>query len=143
MNTMTTAAGSPVAAARPARRRGRALAVLATTAATLLVWVAAVPLAGVDLVANTGGTEQTVTPVAVAVSTLLAALAGWGLLALLERFTARARGIWTGVAVVVLPVSLLGPLGGGVGTAATVTLVAMHLVAAAVLVQTLFRTAGR
>lgn len=143
MNTMTTGTGSAVAAARPVRRRGRALAVLAATAATLLVWVLAVPLAGVDLAARPGGTEQTVTPVAVAVATLLAGLAAWGLLALLEKFTTRSRVVWTGVAVVVLLVSLAGPLGGGVGTAATVTLVAMHLVAAIVLVPLLLRTAGR
>ncbi|OKI69648.1 DUF6069 family protein [Micromonospora sp. CB01531] len=140
MNTVTSL---PVAAGRPGRRRGRVLAVLAATAATLVVWAVAVPVAGVDLVARTGGTDQSVTPVVVGVATLLAGLAGWALLALLERFTTRARTVWLGVAVVVLLVSLLGPLGGGVGTAATVTLVAMHLVAAGVLVPLLPRTAGR
>lgn len=142
MNTMTTPEASQVAA-RPGRRRVRALAVLAATAATLAVWATAVPLAGVDLVARSGGTEQTVTPAAVGVSTVVAGLAGWALLALLERFTALARAVWTGSAVVVLLVSLLGPLGGAVGTAATLTLVAMHLVAAAVLVPVLRHTAAR
>ncbi|MGY0008172.1 DUF6069 family protein [Micromonospora sp. I033] len=129
--------------ARPGRPRAGALSVLATTAATLAVWAAAVPVAGVDLVARSGGTEQTVTPAAVAVSTLLAGLAGWASLALLERFTARARVVWTGAAGLVLLLSLLGPLGGGVGAAATLTLVALHLVAAAVLVPLLRRTARR
>jgi hypothetical protein len=139
MNTMTT--GSPAAAdARAGRRRGRALAVLGATAATLAVWVVAVPLAGVELLADTGGTEQRVSPVAVVVSTLLVSLAGWGLLALLERFTGRARAIWTAVAVAVLLASLQGPLTAAVGTAATVTLVAMHLVAAAVLIPLLVRS---
>ena len=139
MNTVTTGEIYPVA--QPARRRGRVLAVLAATAATLVVWVAAVPLAGVDLTARSGATDQQVTPVAVGVVTLVAGLAAWGLLALLERFTGRARAVWAGIAVVVLLLSLLGPLGGGVGTASTVTLVAMHLVAAAVLIPMLFRTA--
>ncbi|KKK04677.1 DUF6069 family protein [Micromonospora sp. HK10] len=143
MNTVTTGSDLPATTARPARWPGRLRAVLAATAATLAVWVVAVPLAGVDLVARTGGAEQRVTPVAVAVSTLLAGLAAWGLLALLERFTTRARPVWTVVALIVLLVSLLGPLGGGVGTAARVTLVAMHLVAAAVLVPLLHRTAAR
>jgi hypothetical protein len=138
MDTTTTPA---VIAARPARRRGRARAVLAAPAATLAVWVAAVPGAGVDLVVRNGGTEQSVTAVAVVVSTLLAGLAGWALLALLERFTARARSVWTGAAALVLLLSLLGPVGGGVGTGATLTLVALHLVAAAVLVPLLRRTA--
>jgi hypothetical protein len=141
MNTMTTGTGSPAkSAARPGRRRARALAVLATIAATLAVWLVAVPLAGVELLAETGGSQQRVTPVAVGVSTLLVGLAGWGLLALLERFTARSRSIWTGVAAAVLLTSLSGPLGAGVGAAATLTLVMMHLVAAAVLIPLLVRT---
>ncbi|MET8837040.1 DUF6069 family protein [Micromonospora sp. NPDC004540] len=139
----TTAPVPAVTAARPVRRRDRALSVLAATAATLAVWVAADPVAGVDLAVRNGGTEQSVTAVAVGVSTLLAGLAGWALLALLERFTARPRAVWTGAAALVLLLSLLGPLGGGVGTAATLTLVVLHLVAAGVLVPLLRRTARR
>ncbi|MFG1656486.1 DUF6069 family protein [Micromonospora chersina] len=140
---MDTTTAPAVTAARPARRRDRALAVLAATAATLAVWAAAVPAAGVDLAVRNGGTEQSVTAAAVGVSTLLAGLAGWALLALLERFTARARAVWTGAAGLVLLLSLLGPVGGGVGAAATLTLVALHLAAAAVLVPLLRRTARR
>ncbi|MET8067709.1 DUF6069 family protein [Micromonospora sp. NPDC005686] len=133
----------PTVAARPNRRRDRLLTVLAATAATLLGWVVAVPVGGVELIARTGSTDQRVTPVAVVVSTLLAGLAGWALLALLERVTARPRTAWTVVAVLVLPVSVLGPLGGGVGRAATLTLVVLHLVAGAVLITGLRRTAAR
>ncbi|MFI2713366.1 DUF6069 family protein [Micromonospora sp. NPDC018662] len=133
----------PSTTVRPARRRDRLLTVLAATVATLLGWIVAVPLAGVELVARSGDVEQRVTPLAVAVSTLLAGLAGWALLALLERFTGRARAVWTVVAVLVLLLSLLGPLGGGVGRAATVTLVVLHLLAGAVLVPGLRRTAVR
>ncbi|GHJ53801.1 hypothetical protein Nm8I071_31080 [Nonomuraea sp. TT08I-71] len=140
---MDTTIAPAATAARPARRRDRALAVLAATAATLAVWTASVPVAGVDLAVRSGGTEQSVTPAAVGVSTLLAGLAGWALLALLERFTARARAVWTGAAGLVLLLSLLGPVGGGVGAAATLTLVALHLAAGAVLVPLLRRTARR
>ncbi|MFI7428032.1 DUF6069 family protein [Micromonospora sp. NPDC049836] len=143
METITTPAGPPVAAAPAGRRRARLLAVLAATVATLVVWVIAEPIAGVELAVQGGGGEQSVTPVAVALSTVVAGLAGWALLALLERFTTRPRAVWTAVALGVLVVSLLGPLGGGVGTAATVTLVVMHLAAAAVLVPLLRRTASR
>ncbi|MFI6133618.1 DUF6069 family protein [Micromonospora sp. NPDC051141] len=132
----------PNAGFRPARRRDRLLTVLAATVATLLGWVVAVPLAGVALVARSGAGEQRVTPFAVGVSTLLAGLAGWALLALLERFTGRARTVWTAVAALVLLLSLLGPLGGGAGGPATVTLVLLHLVAGAVLVPGLRRTAA-
>ena len=132
----------PNAGVRPARRRDRLLTVLAATVATLLGWVVAVPLAGVALVARSGDGEQRVTPLAVTVSTLLAGLAGWALLALLERFTGRARTVWTAVAALVLLLSLLGPLGGGAGGPATVTLVVLHLVAGAVLVPGLRRTAA-
>ncbi|MCZ7475615.1 DUF6069 family protein [Micromonospora sp. WMMC273] len=133
----------PTVAARPNRRRDRLLAVFAATVAALLGWVVAVPVAGVELITRSGSADQRVTPVAVVVSTLLAGLAGWALLALLERLTARARTAWTVVAGLVLLVSLLGPLGGGVGGAATLTLVALHLVAAAVLITGLRRTAAR
>ncbi|MFJ1541311.1 DUF6069 family protein [Micromonospora chalcea] len=132
----------PTAVTRPNRRRDRLLTVFAATAAALLGWVVAVPLAGVELTARVGSDVQRVTPAAVAVSTLLAGLAGWALLALLERLTARARTVWTVVAALVLLVSLLGPLGGGVGQAATLTLVAFHLVAGTVLITGLRRGAA-
>ncbi|MCZ7437406.1 DUF6069 family protein [Micromonospora sp. WMMC241] len=138
---METTIPSPTA--RPVRRRDRLLTVLGATVATLVGWAVAVPLAGVELTARNGGVEQRVSPVAVAVSTLLAGLAGWALLALLERLTGRARTVWTVVAVLVLLLSLLGPVGGGVGRAATLTLVALHLLAGAVLVPGLRRTAVR
>ncbi|WFE40451.1 DUF6069 family protein [Micromonospora sp. WMMD998] len=133
----------PSTAVHPSRRRDRLLTVLVATAATLLGWVVAVPLAGVELIARAGDAEQRVTPAAVAVSTVLAGLAGWALLALLERFTGRARTVWTVVAALVLLLSLLGPLTGGVGRSATATLAVLHLLAGAVLVPGLRRTAAR
>lgn len=140
MNTVTTGQPHTVGVVRPARRGARALAVLVATAAALAAWVVAVPLAGVDLAVRNGGTEQPVGPGAVAISALLAGLAAWALLAVLERFTRRARSIWTGVAVAVLLVSMVAPLSGGVGTAAKLTLVLMHL-AVALVIPALRRTA--
>ncbi|WP_319460719.1 DUF6069 family protein [Micromonospora sp. RTP1Z1] len=140
MNTVTTGQPHTVGVVRPARRGARALAVLVATAAALAVWVVAVPLAGVELAVDNGGTEQPVGPGAVAVAALLAGLAGWALLALLERFTRRARSIFTWVAAAVLLVSMLAPLSGGVGAAAKLTLALMHL-SAALVVPALRRTA--
>ena len=138
MSTITVSAGR-----RPgAGRRARALAVIATVAVTLAGWAVAGPLAGVRLVVRSGDTSRTVGPTSVAVASLAVGLAAWGLLALLERVSRRARGIWTGIALAVLVLSLAGPLGGAT-TAATVSLVCLHLAAAAVLIPLLARTAGR
>jgi hypothetical protein len=117
--------------------------VIGAAAAALAVWTVAVPLAGVDLTVRTdgGGGIRKVGSGDVVLVSLLAGLAGWGLLALLERFTAHPRRTWTATALVVLALSLLGPLGAGVGTAATVTLAGMHVAAAAVLIPLLARSA--
>jgi hypothetical protein len=118
----------------------RAAAVAAAVLAALAVWVLAVPVLGVDLAAvPIGGPEQRVGPLAVAAGPLCAGLAGWALLAVLERRTARPRRSWTATALVVLTLSLVTPLLGGVGPAATVTLVAMHLVVGGVLITLLPR----
>ena len=84
---------------------------------------------------------RTVGPGAVAAAGLLAGLAAWALLALLERVLARPGRAWTVIAVVVLAVSLAGPLGAA-GAAGAAVLAGLHLVVAAVLVPGLGRTAG-
>src|SRR5918998_4152000 len=89
--------------------RVRALAVIAAALATLGVWLVTDPLLGIDLTGPTApGSEQLqpITPAMVAGGSLIAALAGWALLALLERFTARARTIWTAIALLVALLSL-------------------------------------
>jgi hypothetical protein len=118
----------------------RAGAVAAAVLAALAVWVLAVPVLGVALAAvPIGGPVQDIGPVAVAAGPLCAGLSGWALLAVLERRAARPRRTWTAVAIVVLVLSLVTPLLGGVGSAATVTLVAMHVVAGGVLIALLPR----
>jgi len=119
---------------RRATRRERWLAVLGPAGAALAVWLAAVPLAGVDLQVRMSGTTEDVGPVSVVVSALLAAVAGLGCLAVLRRITKRPARIWTVLGSAVLVLSLSGPLGQAVGTGATVILVAMHLAVAAVLI---------
>ena len=139
--TDRTAAVTDVECVRK-RRRTRTLAVLAAAGATFTVWTIAVPLAGVDLVADTGSGPATVTPIAVVLTTIVAGLAGWGLLALLERSNPRAATTWTRIAGIFLLISLLGPLGSAVGAGATVALLAMHLAAGAVLIPLLARSSG-
>ncbi|MEE6262661.1 DUF6069 family protein [Plantactinospora sonchi] len=135
---MTEISVSRTGAATGVRRTG---VVVATVVAAEAVFFTLDGLAGVDLAVRTGDTVAAVGAGAVAAAAGVAALVGWGLLALLERITARARRIWTVVAVVVLVGSLLGPLG-GVDPAARLGLVALHLVCAGVLIVGLPR-AGR
>jgi Family of unknown function (DUF6069) len=122
---------------RPAART-RAVWIVGATAATAAVWVTARGL-GADLTA--GG--RAVTLPAVVVTTVVVGLAAWALLAVLERATRRAATAWTCVAVAVLLLSLAGPLGGAETAGGTAALVAMHLVAGAVLIPGLRRTARR
>jgi hypothetical protein len=79
----------------------------------------------------------------VAATSLAAALAGWGLLALLERFTARPRTSWTAIAVLVGLLSLAGPLSTIAPTTVAngLSLALMHLAVAAVLIPGLAATA--
>ncbi|GAT70145.1 hypothetical protein PS9374_05825 [Planomonospora sphaerica] len=117
----------------------RPLTVIGAPVAALAVWALAVPVAGTVLTVRTGGGTQQVGPVSVVVASLLAGLAGWALLAVLERFASRPGRIWTITALAVLALSLFGPLGGAVGTAATLVLVLLHLLVGAVLVLGLAR----
>lgn len=122
---------------------GRPAAVAAGVAAPLVVWVVAVPGAGIDLAARTGETVTRIGPLSVASAALVAGLAGWGLLAALERHTKKPRTTWTVVAGAALLVSvLLGPLG-GVSISAGVVLIGMHLVVGAVLIALLPRAGAR
>jgi hypothetical protein len=67
-------------------------------------------------------------------------LVGWGLLALLEKITAKGGLIWTVVASVVLLLSLGGPMSGtGITTGNRVSLALMHLAVGAVLIPFLPR----
>ena len=98
--------------AAPANRvsRTRALSVAGAVLAAVAVWAVAVPLSGTHLLIRFGsGAAQSVGIDYVIGASLAASLAGWGLLALLERRTARARRIWTGIACVVVVLSLSLP----------------------------------
>ncbi|MET7335830.1 DUF6069 family protein [Nonomuraea sp. NPDC005650] len=115
------------------------LTLVGAPAAALAVWALAVPLAGTILTVRMGAGTQTVGPVSVVVASLVAGLAGWALLAALERWAPRPGRVWTITALVVLALSLTGPLGSAVGAAATLVLVLLHLVVGAVLVPGLAR----
>ncbi|MEU7741236.1 DUF6069 family protein [Nonomuraea sp. NPDC049158] len=117
----------------------RILAVLGAAAAALAVWAVVHVLAGVALASTSGE----VTAVSVIVAALVAGLAGWGLLAVLERVTERPRAIWTWIAAVFLVLSLARPLTMGTTGAAKASLAALHVVTAAVLIVLLPRRRTR
>lgn len=116
-----------------ARRTGRALTVVAGAAGALLLWAVDVRWAGIDLVVRQGDTVRQIGPAAVLLTALAAGLAAWGLLALLERTTRHAARTFRIVALLVLLVSLAGPLGSGTG-AGRWALLAMHTTVGAALI---------
>jgi len=145
---MTTTERAPAApTTQGGRLRSRLLAVAGAVAAAVAIWVIAVPVLGVDLVAPPGPDEtapQAVPFAAVVMASLVASLAGWALLAVLERFLSRARTVWTVVASIVMVLSLAGPLLGdaGVPVACRITLALMHLSVGAVLITQLPRSSA-
>jgi len=121
-------------------RRSRIFAVAGAGAATALVWGVA-RLLDVDFKLYPGGGKPTQTvgfPLAVIVA-LLVALAGWGTLELLERFTGRARIIWTTLAVVVLLLSAVPILTTDASGGTRTALALIHVAVAAVLIPVLPR----
>ena len=127
-----------------ASSRSPMTAVLGATAAAVAIWIVAT-LAGAELTVSFGPGQpiQKVTVVNVVVAALVGSLAGWGLLALLRRFTANARAVWTVIAIVVALVSLGGPLSATASAGTKVSLVAMHLAVATVVIVGLRRTTHR
>ncbi|MEH0985103.1 DUF6069 family protein [Micromonospora sp. CPCC 205556] len=118
--------------------RRRAIGVAGAVLACVLIWVIGA-IAGVDYtVKNPGQPEMTVGIGPVVIFSLGAALVGWAALAVLERFLPRrATAVWIALAVVVALLSLLPLMGTEATTGAKLTLGAMHLAVAAVLISLL------
>jgi hypothetical protein len=121
------------------RRRSRpVIAILLAAALAAGLWLLAVPGLGVDLsVAESPGGpvgERTVGLASVISSAIAAGLLGWGLLALLNRWTRRGSRVWTRIAVAVTVLSLGLPLTMAGSAFAALTLCALHVAVGAVLV---------
>ena len=115
-------------------------AVLSATAAAVAIWSVATA-AGVDFTVGVGSNPPTqITVVNVALGAFMGSLAGWGLLALLRRFTPKARTIWTVSAVTFAFLSLAAPLSAVASSGTKVSLAAIHLTVASVLIVLLRRT---
>ena len=109
-------------------------------AGALAGWAVLSPLAGIELVAQQGGRIE-VNAVYVFFASGVMAFAGWGLLAILERRTARARDTWTVIATIVCVLSIGSPLDRGIGLGAKLGLASLHLIVGAVVILGLRRTA--
>jgi hypothetical protein len=139
----TTSTATPTNGSRTrSPRRTRVLAVAGAALAALAGWAIADPVAGVDLTVRQGpdATPQEVGPAAVVLVSVLAGLAAWAALAVLERISASAGRDWTILAGVVLVLSLTGPIAAATTTTGKAALAGMHLVVAAVLVPLLARS---
>jgi hypothetical protein len=122
-------------------RRVRAAAVGTAGVATSLLFLAARPL-GTDFTITDPGVGKpphTFILPEIAMFAVVFGLLGWGALALLERYTARARLVWTVLAATVLVLSFV-PIGIEHGTADTkVMLAVIHIAVAGALLPMLRR----
>lgn len=116
-------------------RRYRARAAAGATVAALAVGLLTRAL-DVELVVDMGGARE---PMEIGLPliggfALAVSLAGWGGLAALERWTFRARRLWTGLATGVFALSLIPVVGAEASGDVKLTLAAIHVVVAAVLI---------
>ncbi|MEU4192155.1 DUF6069 family protein [Kribbella sp. NPDC026611] len=119
----------------------RLVVVGAAAASALAGWVVLEPVAGVDLRVQQG-TVVHIGAVSVFVAAVVAAFAGWGLLAILERRTRNARDIWTVVATIVCLTSTSSPIDRGIGLDSKLGLAGLHLLVGATVIIGLRRTAA-
>jgi hypothetical protein len=123
----------------PSRTRYRILAVGLAVVAALIVWAISA-LAGIELeVTSPVAGTLTIGALFTVAGALPAALAAWGVLALLERRSQRARTLWTRIAIAVLVLSV-PPLAFLDATVTTKLILAtMHLAVGLVLIVMLRR----
>jgi hypothetical protein len=137
-------AGSPGGTRGSLWRRptARPIAVALGVLAALAVWGIS-ELVGVDVRQPAFGTgmPQDLTAGPVVVASVVAGLAAWLALALLERLTRHARAVWVALATLVLVVSLGAPLSGrGIDGGSRLVLALLHLTVGALLIVLLART---
>ena len=144
-------ASSVEPAASPGTTRGslwrrptaRPIAVALGVLAALAVWGISELVFGVDVrqPAFGPGVPQDLTAGPVVVASLVAGLAAWLALAVLERLTRHARAAWVTLATLLLVVSLGAPLSGrGIDGASRLVLTLLHLTVGTVLIVLLART---
>lgn len=119
----------------------RAIVVAAAVAAAVLAWVIIVPLLGTDIMVPEGPSSSERVDLAIGpviIMSTIASLAGWALLTVLERFTGKARVIWTVIAAVVLVATM--PWDPEFTGTEQLALAVMHLALGVVLIGGFWRT---
>jgi hypothetical protein len=125
------------------RPTARPVAVALGVLAALAVWGLSELIFGIDVRQPAFGTDppQDLTAGPVVVASLVAGLAAWLALALLERLTRHARAAWITLATLVLAASLGAPLSGrGIDGESRLVLMLLHLTVGALLIVLLART---
>ena len=140
MSTSMTQFPGRIDAALNAPWKVRVMAIVDAIALNVIILIAGRVITGDWPVATVGDDDQTIGFLPVIAVTALAGLAAWGLLALLKRVNSNAKAIWTAIAVVVFLLTLIGPLGSGVGTSSTIVLALMHAGAAATIIPIMRRS---
>ncbi len=115
-------------------------AMISANVAAIAIWAVA-SMSAAELTVSVGsGQTKNIRVVNVVVAALVGSLAGWGLLAVLRQFTARARAVWAVMAVIAALLFLTGSLTATASASTKVSFVAMHLAIAGVLIALLRRT---
>jgi hypothetical protein len=121
----------------------RALAVITAPTATAALWAIEVPAAGARLGVHFGPSSTQVIGIGpILAASVLAGLAGWATLELLERRAVNPRRTWSVLAVVVLVASLALPLTTALSATAMIAVIALHLTVGATLIPQLRATAA-
>lgn len=117
-------------------RAGRVVAIAIAATATGLAWLLG-RLAHVDYLVDTPIGARKITLALTVVATVAAGLAGWVVIALLERYASSARGVWIALTLVVLVLSIVPVFRTSANLGTQLMLSALHCVAAAVLIPVL------
>lgn len=140
---MTPTTRSPAPGQPPGHHVVRARAVSLAVALAVALWAVATQLLGMEVRSPEMGGDPAadLTLLHVTGASLVASVAAWGLLAILERFTRRARTAWLTTSTVALALSLGAPLtGAGITGANRAVLALLHLAVGGVLLAGLART---
>lgn len=137
LQDMTTTADEPQTVRR---RQARLLTVVLAAMAAELAWLLADPIGGLDLMVQAGEQLQQITAGTVLLGAVIPGLMAWGLVAVIERRSARPRAVLTTCAGIALVLSLGGPLTEGDGITTKLVLTGFHLIVGAVLILGFRRT---
>jgi Family of unknown function (DUF6069) len=117
-------------------RAGRVVAIMIAATATGLAWLLG-RMAHVDYIVDTPIGTREITLALTIVATVAAGIAGWVVIALLERYASSPRGVWIALTLLVLVVSIVPVFWTTANPGTQLMLTALHCVAAAVLIPAL------